>query len=410
MAEPEKRRGIFPGWWVLTACVIINCYSGGITYAGFTAFINPIIGDFGWTYALVSLAMSLRGFENGIIAPIMGVLVDRIGSMKLLALGSIVAGAGMFLFGAINDLWNFYVIALVISTGSAFLSPVVTMTSIAHWFKGRKASLPLGILAAGFAAGGLLVPPIIWQIDLCGWRTAAMILGIGNIIVCLPLAFLVRPPPAAQAEIEIKPEIKPAPSAAVGYTGTQALKTRQFWLLSIAVLFGGLAANALTIHIVPYLSSMGITRQSAGLVATVYSIGNITGRVLFGWLGDICDKRKAFTIASSLNAVGAILFTLSTGMWAFIPTVLILSIGFGGLVPLRPGLQSEIFGFRAFGTIQGFLLVFATIAGMIAPPWAGWMFDLNGSYFIGFITLAAVSFISVPAIMLLRKKETTVKS
>ena len=57
-AEPMNRK-IFYGWWIVLACLVINLYVSGILFFGFTAFIDPLIREFGWTYTQVSFAVSL---------------------------------------------------------------------------------------------------------------------------------------------------------------------------------------------------------------------------------------------------------------------------------------------------------------------------------------------------------------
>ncbi len=68
-SSPKAKQAIFYGWWVVMACAVIQFYLGGTFFQGFSALFNPIVGEFGWSYALVSLAFTFRGFESGIMAP-----------------------------------------------------------------------------------------------------------------------------------------------------------------------------------------------------------------------------------------------------------------------------------------------------------------------------------------------------
>ena len=62
-------KNIFYGWWIVLACFFIAFYVAGIIFYGFTAFIDPLVAEFGWSYAQISFAASLRGLEMGIMAP-----------------------------------------------------------------------------------------------------------------------------------------------------------------------------------------------------------------------------------------------------------------------------------------------------------------------------------------------------
>lgn len=71
---------IYYGWWIVLANFTIVFYVAGTIFYGFTAFIEPLVPEFGWSYTQVSLVFSIRGLEMGILAPVVGLLVDRFGS------------------------------------------------------------------------------------------------------------------------------------------------------------------------------------------------------------------------------------------------------------------------------------------------------------------------------------------
>ena len=77
-------KGIFYGWWIVLAGFLIGLYVGSVVFFGFTAFVEPLKREFGWTYTQISLAASLRGLEMGIFAPLVGFLADRFGSRRLM--------------------------------------------------------------------------------------------------------------------------------------------------------------------------------------------------------------------------------------------------------------------------------------------------------------------------------------
>ena len=112
---------IFYGWWIVGACFLIMFYVAGVIFYGFTAFFEPIRREFGWSYAQISFAASLRGLEMGIFAPIVGFLVDRLGSRRLILLGTIVVGFGLILLSQTQSLVMFYCSFLLIAFGAGGL-------------------------------------------------------------------------------------------------------------------------------------------------------------------------------------------------------------------------------------------------------------------------------------------------
>jgi predicted MFS family arabinose efflux permease len=78
-----KNSKVFYGWWIVGAGFFIAVYIGGFINLGFTAIFEPIARDFGWSYAQVSFAASLRGMEMSLLAPIVGLLMARWGPRRL---------------------------------------------------------------------------------------------------------------------------------------------------------------------------------------------------------------------------------------------------------------------------------------------------------------------------------------
>ncbi len=104
----HKRSKVFYGWYIVGASLLITLYTGGVVHFGFTAVFEPIAEEFGWSYATISLASSLRGFEMGLLAPVAGFLVDRWGPRKLIFGGSILICLGFWLLSRVSSLAMFY--------------------------------------------------------------------------------------------------------------------------------------------------------------------------------------------------------------------------------------------------------------------------------------------------------------
>ncbi len=103
---------------------------GSVIFFGFTAFIEPLIDEFGWSYTQISFAASLRGLEMGIFAPLVGFLVDRFGSRKLIFLGTVIVGLGLILLSFTRSLAMFYGSFLLISFGAGGCISVVAIYTI----------------------------------------------------------------------------------------------------------------------------------------------------------------------------------------------------------------------------------------------------------------------------------------
>jgi MFS family permease len=70
--------------------------------------MDPLVREFGWSYTQVSFALSLRGMEMSILAPVVGFLVERFGPRRLCLVGVATIGCGFLLLRQTQSLWMFY--------------------------------------------------------------------------------------------------------------------------------------------------------------------------------------------------------------------------------------------------------------------------------------------------------------
>ena len=406
MNVERGRAKIFYGWWIVVSTSLVFLYASGIVYFGFTAVFEPIAHEFGWSYTQVSLATSLRGLETGLLAPVVGLLVDRWGPRRLLFFGSSVTGLGLILLSVVGSLPTFYGVIFLISIGGRFTGHAVMMTAIANWFKKRLA-MATGIMASGAALGGLLIPLIVIIVDRYGWRTAMIIFGLGTWVVCLPLSLLVRDKPENYGCLpdgdEYQTVVASNDSAAIkknldiNFTAGAALRNRAFWHVTLAMTFHAIVTSAILTHVMPYLSDIGISRLTASLVGTAIPITSILGRLGFGWLGDRMEMRRAAAIGFALSGLGMFIFAYIAplGLWLLVPFLLTFGIGFGGSVTIRAVLLSRYFGREKFGSILGFTIGMMTLGNIIGAPLAGFIFDRWHSYQLAWLGCAALSIVSI---------------
>jgi len=272
----------------------------------------------------------------------------------------------------------------------------------------------MGIMTAGYGLSGALVPVVTWLVHQYGWRTTFVMVGIGTWLVCLRLALLVRHRPQQYGllpdgaphlavvesrnftteEVVLEPD-----SEAVGFTARKALRTAPFWLITIAYTLGFLGLNAATVHLIPHLQDVGFSAQVAALSVTGMTLLSIAGRLGFGWLGDSFEKRYLIAICFGLQSVAFLLLAYISQLWLLIPFLLLFGPAYGGSIPLRFSLQGDYFGEKAYATIMGLMWAGGTIGMVISPVFAGWIFDITGSYRIAFIALGAATALGIPLIL-----------
>jgi MFS transporter, OFA family, oxalate/formate antiporter len=405
------RLDMFYGWYIVWATVALAVYNSAVLIYGFTAFLDPIAAGLGWTYTQISLAVSLRGLEQGALNPVFGSLVDRFSARSLNFWGTCTVALGLFCLSRVTNLAMFYVSFLIMGLGGSLAFSMVPQVVIARWFR-RDIGKASGLYSMGLGAGGLFLPLIVKLIDAYGWRTCILGIGIGTLVLGIPLSFIFRnrpeeyglhPDGRAPETPDVHAAGRQGPGTGLhGVELKQALKMRAFWLIGISTMFQYMAWSAVATHIMPFLSSMGIKRSTGAMVATSYLLMSLFLRYPLGWLSDTLDKRyvNGACIAMLSVSVGSLWFIRDGSLAPLVVLVILTGFGAAGLTPIRVPFYREYFGVRSFGKIYGIGNIFPTLGGIAGAPLAGWVFDSRGSYHIIWPVLAAANLIGVFAMFM----------
>jgi len=325
-----------------------------------------------------------------LLAPFMGILVDRWGPRRLIFGGAVITALGLIFLSRTTSLVMFYGAFALITIGLSSCSMTMLMTAVANWFR-SKVGIAIGIASSGFGAGGVLIPGIVRLIDLYEWRMAMTILALGMLVLVLPLSLLFRHKPEQYGYLpdgQLKDTaifdngLALPQTLEVNVGVKQALKSGTFWHIALAFLCLTMMVSAVATHVMPYLSSIGIARARSSLVAAATPLMSIGGRISLGWLGDKLDRRKVAAVTFALMGLGSLCFgyASTSGTWLLVPFLFLFGIGYGGNSALRVSLVSEYFGRTNFGTVFGLITGINMLGNIIGPPLAGWVYDNWGSY------------------------------
>jgi sugar phosphate permease len=305
----------------------------------------------------------------------------------------------------------FYMTFVMLFMGHSGLSLVVISTAVAHWFK-RKIGMATGLASAGYGAGGILLPFLVWLINRYGWQLSFAILGFLTWLIVLPVSLFLRHKPeqygslpdgdgAASFRVEGE-SLSKAYQEEVEFNVAQAVKTRAFWLLSLACSIQFMVLNGITLHIIPHLTNVGLSGRASALVAMFIPICSIPGRLSFGWLGDVFDKKYVLAAVLLMNGLALGILSYGNALGHFVFFVALFGLTFGGVHALRPAMLREYFGRTAFGSIQGLIVAMMTVGGIFGPAFAGRLFDVRGSYLAAWLTFTVVTLAAAPAVLTIR--------
>ena len=381
--------------WVVVGAVWLTLAIASGLYFSFPVFFVALLEEFGWSRGATAAAFSISSVIQGVLSPVVGMLVDRLGPRRIMLGGAVVLGVACVLASRIGALWSLYaVIGVLAATGLCAVSWVPSGTLIARWFAERRGSM-LGLAFSGMGAGVLVMGPLSqWLITAYGWRAAYVVLGVGTLAVLLPLIwFGVRDAPVAAAPK--RGEAEPHPTPARRDVG-DALRTTAFWALFFAYLCTPLAVFSVVTHSVAFAVDHGFARLFVAGIFGLTGLLSVAGRILFGVAADRIGRAPAATISYGCTALGT-LCLLGLELWphaaALYAYALFFGLGFGARGPIITAMASQIFPGRRFGVIYGILSVGNGIGGGVAPWFGGFVHDVTGSYRIAFVI--AVGFCAI---------------
>lgn len=397
-----KNKGIFYGYWILLGTVLLHFLDSGLYFYGFSVFYTPIKLEYAWSAAAISGAISFSRLEGGIEGPVVGYLIERYGARKILALGVLITGLGYMLMLYVDSVWMLYLVyggVLSIGYNMGFTHSLTTLLN--NWFVKRRARvMSLYAIAAGLG-GAIIVPLLSKSIMLYGWKTTAIYSGLAFWIVGIPATLIFRNYPEDMGllpdgvpDVELDSDTIVALEDEPKLTTREALQSGVFRRLLLAESLRTFLLASIVLHEIPHLVNIGIDEvTAAGILGLMISI-SIPGRLIFGFLGDYFEKRKLLAVTMILQGIGVLIFAYASSIVHVYAFVVIYGLTYGGCIPLLMAFRGDLFGRKKFAQMSGIMSPFRTIGNVIGPVFAGYLFDLTGSYKIAFITFTCIAILS----------------
>ena len=367
-------------------------------FQGTGTFFVALERNFGWSRTTLSGAFSLSRAEGALLGPLEGFLVDRFGTRTMVSIGYIAMGLAFVLYSQIQDVFQFYLAYLAISLGSGIGGWIAVVTLVNNWFI-RKRAMAMAFAVSGIQFGGFLVPVMAWGIESHGFRQTLLGIGIVLIVVAIPASRLIRNRPE---EYGLLPDGQPAFTSGVAGTSSraddaadsrdvtlrEAVRSAAFWVIAVSRTTSVVSIVSLSVHLVPKLVDSGLSLITANFVA--------------GYLADRTSKRAVLFVCMLMQAAAVAIIAVSDSLPMALLFAILWGAGFGGRVPLLTAILGDFFGRKHFGSILGMNMVPSNIAMIIAPLFAGFMFDLKQSYLIPFAAFSVLGFIGTFIILLAR--------
>jgi len=416
----ETRKPLYYGWIVLAVCFFIVVISAGAR-TSFGAFFNPMREDFGWSYGLTSLAISIGMLVGGFFGPIVGYLLDKLGGRTVILWGIVIMGASTVLLSLTpNILFLILMFGIVTSIGTTGAGTSTAIALLARWFR-RRRTIAFGLVTAGLSAGGLVMVPLAaYLIQATDWRTAWVVLGAIILGLGFPVTFsLLRNDPKEMGLLpdgdRELPQGDPNSQAAVVRTPleaefwTEPLRSAPYWQITGAYFVCGATTGILFAHFIPYVQDKGMALTTAATVFGTMSFLNIVGVVIISALANKFPRKNLLGVVYALRGVGyAVLIVVPApwGIWGF---AAIMGFTWIATLPLNTSLTADIYGLKYLGTLAGVTFLVHQVGAAGAILLAGILRDVTGSYDLPFAIAGSLLLPAVVASFSIRENKYSAK-
>jgi OFA family oxalate/formate antiporter-like MFS transporter len=373
-------------WIVLFAGLVLQSILGGI-YA-WSTFVPALTATykltngqcgaiFGLTIAVFSIAMIFAGRFMSKYGPRITAMIGGL----LFTTGYIVSS---FTGGSFILLLLSY--GLLVGTGIGF-GYVCPLTIGMKWFPENR-GLVTGVAVAGFGGGAIILSSLAdYLLQIKGFDVLEVFfatgIGFGSLAI-LSGVFMSEPEDSNKSKDNDSKEAI-----------SQHIFSRTFILIFLGMFAGTFAGLLVVGNLKPFMLEREISDFYATLSISLFALGNILGRILWGQLHDRWGSRSTIITTFSLFVFALILLAVNTPVWVLMASTIMVGAGFGGCFVIFASTIVEEYQVKLFSHLYPICFLAYGLAALIGPSLGGWLADSTGSYVSGILTSIIILVLSL---------------
>jgi len=360
---------------ILSALLMQLCLGATYSWSVYVHHIKTLVG-ISQTQAQVPFSIFYFVFPLTMIFS--GTLVNKFGPRIAAISGGLLFGSGWLISSLGINNFTYTILGNGIIAGvGAGIAYIVPISTCIKWFPNNK-GLVTGIAVAGFGGGAALVSTVAGYLLKLNFTPFALFgyFGIAFMFLIVFSGFFMQNPPNhSKANV-------------VEFNFREILTDKRFIILYFAMFTGLAAGFSINANIKElYKSATLMTGVSA---VSFFAIANAAGRILWGSIFDRFNSRLIIQLNLLSQAIllfaSPLILTSSLGLQIF---ALIAGFNYGGVLVVYAGSVARIWGADKVGSIYGWLFS-ANIPGAVAPLFAGYFYDITGSFTVPMSIIATI--------------------
>jgi len=441
MRAPARR--IHYAWVVLAASVPVVFGALGLARFSYTVILPSMQQSLGLTNTQAGGLATANLIGYLAFSIVGGALAARYGPRRIVAVGLVLAGAGMALTGLAQAFTTAAIWRALTGAGSG-ASNVPVMGLLSSWFAARRRGLASGIAVMGASLGlivvGLLVPAILSARDAAGgegwppleasggWRVSWLLFGGVTLAIALVGYVLLRDRPRekglrplGEGDGTVDPEdsrtvqppdpggaplAKPALSRGEGPGGLQwglVYRSPVVWHLGVVYsAFGFAYITYMTFFTKFLISESGYSQEAAGSLFMTMGWFTLLSGLMWGVVSDAVGRRGTMVTVYLVQAAAIALFGLRPAPLGLTLSAILFGLTAWSLPTIMAATCGDVFGPRLAPAALGFVTLFFGLGQAIGPSVVGAMADAAKTFSPGFLLAGFVSIVGAAGALMLR--------
>lgn len=346
-----------------------------------SVFMGPLVAEFGWSRADVSLGYVCAAMGMATGGLVWGRVSDRVDLRWMLVMGGSCQVLPLGLISVTSSLWQFLAAHLLLGFFGfgALYAPYVAVAS--DWFPGRR-GLVMGIVTAGGALGQGILPYLAETlIATGGWRQAYVLLAGLMAVVQIGVFLTVR-------------FRQPRTSATAGSDQGGSLMTPRMMTLAAAAFFCCACMGMPLVHLAGFVAMVCGSSSLGATSLLVAMVSGSVGRIAFGLLADRVGNVRTYRIAAIGQAASLMAFPALSDAQALMILSAVFGFAFSGNMTCMLLCIREEAPASRLGAAIGYILFIAWAGMGVGGYLGGAFFDATGSYDLAFRTATGFGFAS----------------
>lgn len=389
-APPMRRWLMVAG--LLIAMVIIH----GIIQAGLPALDRALLNDLGISRADLKAREAIFFLASGTSSFVVGLVTRRVAPNLIVFGGLLLLSLMLWLYAQADSIGQIYAIYPFLGLCFASVHVVIIVLLIQRNFPTRRA-FAISVALSGTSMGAAIFPTVVVHLlDTEGWRATLSHLSLLPLLA-LPFLIVLLPRNGYLATRTLQAtEAAPAAEGTIKRTGLR------LGCLMAATFGTFYAATSFLMNLFLYLQDVGMKPQAAALgMSAVFVIG-LLGKSVVGLCAERWGSHAVWLVQQFILLAGAVLLT--TGIVGILlPGLALLGLGWAGCYVMTQVVLSEYFAGPKLGQQIGAFFLFEGASSALGTWAAAKMFDLFGSYQIGFTVNVATVMFAIAATIVFRR-------